>query len=749
VTRPLLVERRDRQLVEWDSERIRRAVERAQEAVADEDPTFAREVADLVGLALRAHGPVRPSSDTLEVEPGGPVVVGVEDVQDLVEKALIEMGRAHVARAYIVYRDRRARAREGLEVHFEASDGASSVSSDVAAPAVADGGRVRAWSKAHVAARLAEESDLPLELAEEVAERVERRVLGAGFRRLTTSLIREIVDNEAVAMGFGAAITGKEALVLPRVLVGRLLEAEAPTEPAPEPPAEDRPGPTSAQARAVRLSADPREALARHVFERYAREELLAPEANEASRDGLLAFEELARPLDPLVRCLPAELLGGVHPTFESGSHLVARLAPLARRTVHSVVIEELGPALARALRRRGGRGELYLREIARSLCAVARAAGCRIELSRLDPAGARDPHLLPLFLPVLAELAAEGEDVPRLWLTWAELEAALDEDPTQREAATRLTQLGAITPVWAQGGPGSGLRWVAPGCRRGTHELGAIACAGAASVNLPRLARRAGPWREDAFLSEVHRALVSAARGLASLQQFQASRGRRAPEAPRERIGSALVPVGLGEALAIVGDGVARPEQGARLLGLFDDAARRLGIEEGIALCVSPCFGQRAAVRFASMDAARGEGRQERLFDELPTPEHTGRRPYRLGFDLPAGFFEPAASGSGESGAAALTSLFSTLESGALVPFQVADPLTLWEAFERRRAEARGRVLIPASPAGVSTPSGPPSSATSSPGSSSSGSDPVSQPRAVSSPDRRPGPGPLFRSAR
>ena len=41
---------------------------------------------------------------------------GIEEIQDTVEKVLIETGHARTAKAYILYRDRRARIRQSLQV---------------------------------------------------------------------------------------------------------------------------------------------------------------------------------------------------------------------------------------------------------------------------------------------------------------------------------------------------------------------------------------------------------------------------------------------------------------------------------------------------------------------------------------------------------------------------------------------------------------------------------------------------------
>ena len=95
------ITKRDGRQVPFDRERIVRAVEKAQRAVGREDAALARKLADTV---VRRLG-----------ETGSPAIPSVEGVQDLVEAALIEAGEAEVAKAYILYRHRRAAARQARE----------------------------------------------------------------------------------------------------------------------------------------------------------------------------------------------------------------------------------------------------------------------------------------------------------------------------------------------------------------------------------------------------------------------------------------------------------------------------------------------------------------------------------------------------------------------------------------------------------------------------------------------------------
>ena len=112
-----MVVKRDGREKPFDRDCIVTAVRKAQEAASDGDAHFAQEVADVVALTLAS----RCASPDPSTPPHTP---SVEEIQDLVEQALIEMGRTPIAKAYILYRDRRARAREAMTI-IDPCDGVS------------------------------------------------------------------------------------------------------------------------------------------------------------------------------------------------------------------------------------------------------------------------------------------------------------------------------------------------------------------------------------------------------------------------------------------------------------------------------------------------------------------------------------------------------------------------------------------------------------------------------------------------
>lgn len=92
------IRKRDGRIVSFDSVKIESAIFKAAKAVGGEDRQLAEELAQVVVQYL--------------IKKLGTIIPTVEDVQDAVEKILIETGHAKTAKAYILYRDRRTRLRE-------------------------------------------------------------------------------------------------------------------------------------------------------------------------------------------------------------------------------------------------------------------------------------------------------------------------------------------------------------------------------------------------------------------------------------------------------------------------------------------------------------------------------------------------------------------------------------------------------------------------------------------------------------
>jgi uridine kinase len=92
------VKKRDGRVVPFTQERITNAIYRAAVAVGGRDKKTAQNVSDqVVAIVDKEYAPDK--------------IPSVEEIQDIVEKVLIENGHAKVAKAYILYRDERNRSR--------------------------------------------------------------------------------------------------------------------------------------------------------------------------------------------------------------------------------------------------------------------------------------------------------------------------------------------------------------------------------------------------------------------------------------------------------------------------------------------------------------------------------------------------------------------------------------------------------------------------------------------------------------
>jgi ribonucleoside-triphosphate reductase len=184
VRRVTLVRRPDGETVPFDEARVVEAVERALGAAGGADPRLAAEIAGVVGLFLEK---------TFYDE-----VPSVRQVEDMVEKVLIETGHAQAAKAFILHRERRERLRDARA----ARDGfAEPTLFDPRALVVDDAaaGTSAPYSREAFARTLSADGLLPRATADEIAAVVEERLRRAGVSRAPMSLVRAVAESELLS----------------------------------------------------------------------------------------------------------------------------------------------------------------------------------------------------------------------------------------------------------------------------------------------------------------------------------------------------------------------------------------------------------------------------------------------------------------------------------------------------------------------------------------------------------------------
>ena len=261
MTVPRQVRKRDGRLVPYDRAKIADAIYRAAESVGGRDRFLAEQLAGLVEALLSKKGLSLPS---------------IEDVQDAVEKVLIESGHARTSKAFILYRDQRARRRleQGAQPDLPFVGGTL-------------GQEATPFSKAALAEALVHDDGLTQPEAEEVARAVEGRLLASRLRRVGPGLVAALVRAEMFARGRDSRLGRVDRVEVERSHVRAALSALTGERRAGSP-------------------VEAAQALGERVVSEHLLSEVLPPAAAEAHRVGDLHLYDLGAPLALTSVTLPA-----------------------------------------------------------------------------------------------------------------------------------------------------------------------------------------------------------------------------------------------------------------------------------------------------------------------------------------------------------------------------------------------------------------------------------------------------------
>jgi ribonucleoside-triphosphate reductase len=260
------VVKRDSRAVEYDQKKIADAIYAAARAVGGEDRHLADELADVVTMFLeKAYGKGASPS--------------IEDIQDMVEKVLIETGHAKTAKAYILYREKRAKSRDKMQVRKEVVD--SSNSTDIHL-LVDPGSRAEYfnWSRERIAKALMVEADLEEEESFSIAKVVEKRILDSGLTRISSALIRELVDNELFERGHQTSLKKQSIIGMPKYDIEHLIFSKS----------KENSNIAANNPEAINL------AIAETTLKQYALQEVFSEEVADAHRNGMVHLHDLGYP---------------------------------------------------------------------------------------------------------------------------------------------------------------------------------------------------------------------------------------------------------------------------------------------------------------------------------------------------------------------------------------------------------------------------------------------------------------------
>ncbi|MHC4821093.1 MAG: ATP cone domain-containing protein, partial [Planctomycetota bacterium] len=324
MTRPTHIRKRDGRVVPFDEGKIADAIYRAALAVGGEDRFLAEELASVVTLFLGKMGgaaralaggeepstpsPALPGMDGLPApsEPSPPPTI--EQVQDVVEKVLIETGHAKTAKAYILYRDRRSRLRDAAAARL--ADSPPTLFDDrllvVDDPALERSGP---FASDRLVRAVAAETGLRREAAAGVVQGVEERLRRSKVQRLPAPLLTSLVDAELLDRGLLEDPRRRSGVALSRHVIEAALAPKG------------RPG----------LAVPPEEAARRlggEALRAYALADVLPGDVARAHLEGSLHVHGLSRPAALLTASLSLDAVkvagvtgaGGRTPARATGS---------------------------------------------------------------------------------------------------------------------------------------------------------------------------------------------------------------------------------------------------------------------------------------------------------------------------------------------------------------------------------------------------------------------------------------------
>lgn len=141
------VKKRDGRVVAFQKDKIAQAIGKALKSTGKDDQLLAQEMAEAVTLYLGKNG--------------NHEIPDIETIQDAVERVLVEMKLFATAKAYILYRDKRARLRMAMEGKAESQTESFA------------GTKAMRWNRERVIRSLLAELGVPRLVAERIADIVE------------------------------------------------------------------------------------------------------------------------------------------------------------------------------------------------------------------------------------------------------------------------------------------------------------------------------------------------------------------------------------------------------------------------------------------------------------------------------------------------------------------------------------------------------------------------------------------------
>ena len=259
------IKKREGFLVDFDSDKIYNAILSAMDAIGEKDENLARKITDHVTYRLEVNFKRR--------------IPWIEEVQDIVEEQLIESGLAKVAKAYILYRDKRSISRKKLYVREKRKSykDMTEMSLFVSTSTKED---ITEWDKDKICQALIKEAQLPKNVAQKIAQNVEEKIFSLKFNNISTALIRELVDNELFSRGYERNWNKQKIIGMPTFDLKKLLLSKT----------KENSNIATNNPEAINLT------IAENTIKQYMLQEVFSQEVSNAHLKGMFHIHDLGYP---------------------------------------------------------------------------------------------------------------------------------------------------------------------------------------------------------------------------------------------------------------------------------------------------------------------------------------------------------------------------------------------------------------------------------------------------------------------
>ncbi|MCP4482801.1 MAG: anaerobic ribonucleoside-triphosphate reductase [bacterium] len=260
------LKKRDGRIVEYSQQKIVKVFKEVGKLIDRMDEETAKKLADIVEDKLK-H----------DCSPGA--VLDAQVVAKAMKEVLIEQGFKLTAKAYDNFRDIKEEARQNIKVSSikEGKRDSTDLTLLVASETESE---LRKWDKTHVMNALIKEGGLDPDLSYEIAQNVEKKILGSNLQQVSTSLVREIVDNELLLMGLGKKLTKQTSLGMPVYNLEELIFSKT----------QENSNLAANNPEAVNL------AIAETVLKQYALSNLFSKDISDAHLSGRIHLHDLGYP---------------------------------------------------------------------------------------------------------------------------------------------------------------------------------------------------------------------------------------------------------------------------------------------------------------------------------------------------------------------------------------------------------------------------------------------------------------------